>query len=971
MAGGAPRPILPVATFFATQEGDRAEAVDLAALRAYLEQTTLDDPVRKLIHLTIAGWDGADRTPWVKETAAHAPPRRALVYELLEIDASTTAAFDGLFPLTGDGSVIISQDFEPWYTEERRRLGEFYWRAYERHLVDAGWNPDDVSKLDAATSKVVERLSDPARIEAFAARGLVVGYVQSGKTANFTGVIAKAVDAGYRLVIVLTGTVDILRKQTQRRIDMELVGVENIFRGIDPDDPDRVDDVRHVDYFLDEDRLKGRFLRHSFLPSEKGFPDIVRLTLHGSDYKSLNAGITALELTKADRSKPLFDRTNLYATDARLAVVKKNGPVLRKLVRDLRSIKSHLPEIPTLIIDDESDQASLNTVDPKKWKQGQPERTAINGLISQLLGLLPRAQYVGYTATPYANVFVDPSDTEDIFPKDFLLSLERPDGYMGVSDFHDLTASPDDKLTVTTSNRAAFVRDLRAEKGGTAERSELRKALDAFLLSGALKLYRREQSDGARLFRHHTMLVHESVSIAAHREMAELVRDVWQTAGYADPSGADRLADLLESDFRPVHDARAPQLAFPNSFDELRPYVASCRGEILSSDGNPVLVVNGDKDIEQQQLDFDAQPIWRILIGGAKLSRGFTIEGLTTSYYRRRTKQADTLMQMGRWFGFRRGYNDLVRLFIGREEPDGRSIPFDLYEAFEGVVRDEEAFREQLRQYSELVDGRPQIIPRDIPPLVTQHLVTVTPSARNKMFNAEMVIRRTPGEANEPTAYPTDVIDIEHNYWTMAPLLSAAHEPQTLSFPAEPRGDKPDRPAGRYEAKVGFVSATDVVHAIGSCRWLTADYFSPDLAYLDEICGEVKVWVLIAPQTAATPPSLKGVGARSVFVRRRRQGRGGLFGAISDPKHRPPAARVAHARAGWGDAAVEQLATPERGAVLLYPIVESETRTSPRDVVIAFTIFAPASARPTTGQLIQFQAKDKGSPLSPIVEVSD
>src|SRR6185312_2017780 len=109
----------------------------LAALRAYLEQTTFDDPVRKVIHLTLADWDGADQTPWANETAPHTPPRRALVYELLEIDGSTTAAFDELFPVTGSGSVIISQDFEPWYTEERRRSREFYWRAYERHLLNA------------------------------------------------------------------------------------------------------------------------------------------------------------------------------------------------------------------------------------------------------------------------------------------------------------------------------------------------------------------------------------------------------------------------------------------------------------------------------------------------------------------------------------------------------------------------------------------------------------------------------------------------------------------------------------------------------------------------------------------------------------------------------------------------------------------------------------------------------------------
>ncbi|MGY2082797.1 Z1 domain-containing protein [Blastococcus sp. SYSU DS0539] len=966
MEGRKPLPLQPFAAFVAAQGDAPTTDVSLAALREHLSFASGDDPLRKEMHLAIAGWDSATSGEWLEATEPHSSDRRTLVERLLGLDEETASAFDATFPLTGDGSVVISEEFEPWYTPERRAAHEFYWRAYKRHLRDgSGWNGDALTKLDTATTRVVERLSDPTRAQAYQSKGLVVGYVQSGKTANFTGVLAKSIDAGYRLVIVLTGTIDLLRKQTQRRLDMELVGIENIFLGIDPDD---VDLARNIDYFNDEDRVNGKFLAHGFQPSEQGFTDIVRLTRHGSDYRSLNAGITALELQKRNKQKPLFDPENLYATDARLAVVKKNASVLRRLVRDLKSIRSHLGEIPTLIIDDESDQASVNTSDPKKWAQGEVKRTAINKLISELLQLLPRAQYVGYTATPYANVFIDPSDTEDIFPKDFLISLDRPLDYMGVADFHDLDASPDDEKTVANSNEKCFVRDLRAAPGGPDADAELLGALDAFVLSGALKLF-RQSKDPALRFRHHTMLVHESVKMDDHKTLAERVKTAWGRAGYMTPAGLGRLADLLNKDFRSVSTARAPELPFPDTFEELKPYVGQALSKVLESAGNPVLIVNGDKDIDQQNLDFEMRSIWRILVGGTKLSRGFTIEGLTVSYYRRRTKQADTLMQMGRWFGFRKGYRDLVRLYIGRAEPDGlRTI--DLYQSFEAIVRDEEAFRSQLRRYAKLVDGRPQITPRDIPPLVSQHLPTIKPSSRNKMFNAELVLRRSPGEPVEPTAFPTDSGLIEANYQAMVPVLKAASESHELSFPAEPRPSGGVRPGGRFNALVGTLSAEAVLKALGSLHWLRDDYFEPDLAYVREISFDpVTEWVVIAPQQQGEARQLDGVGNRTVASRKRREGRGGLFGALSDPKHRPPAARVVGARPSWGDNYVDSLVSSSRGAMLIYPMVDEETDND-REIIVAFTLFAPLSAQPASGQVIQFRAKDNGRPRAAIVPTS-
>ena len=232
--------------------------------------------------------------------------------------------------------------------------------------------------------------------------------------------------------------------------------------------------------------------------------------------------------------------------------MKKNATVLKRLVGDLKKVRKQLGEIPTLIIDDESDQASVNTTDPRKWKEGETERTSINRLLSELLSLLPRAQYVGYTATPYANVFVDPEDAEDIFPKDFLLALRKPQGYMGVSDFHDLdVVYGEGERNPENSNEKAFVRDLT---GDTLEerRLELAAAMDAFVLAGAIKLYREKAGNKPGAFRHHTMLVNESFKKDDHAETAEIVKSIWNGAGYVSGLGYERLRDLYESDFLPV-----------------------------------------------------------------------------------------------------------------------------------------------------------------------------------------------------------------------------------------------------------------------------------------------------------------------------------------------------------------------------------------------------------------------------------
>lgn len=961
MTASGPRVLLSRVQFEAAERGISAD-VGLDALLAYLTAASLNDDLRKRFHMIVSTWDIAPAgDEWTANSDGRSEERRKQIYVRLGIAAHTALAarFDELFPLQSEAAVVISDVFQPWYTEERRNLNSLYWPAYYGLLERKPWSAEALAGIDEATNQVVERLTDPYRTEARQAKGLVVGYVQSGKTANFAGVIAKAIDAGYRLIIVLTGTIDVLRRQTQRRIDMEIVGRENIIRGTDPNDPEAMSDV---DYQNDED-WPDKFQSFGFLPSTKNMPDIVRLTGANFDYKSLKAGIVAMEFEKIDKTKPLYAQDNLPSSSARVVIVKKNKAVLNKLARDLKSIKTPRGEIPTLIIDDESDQASVNTSNPEKWAAGKTERTAINKAISDLLRLLPRAQYVGYTATPFANVFIDPSDTDDIFPKDFLISLPRPEGYMGVADFHDLDddVEPENR-TIANSNELAFVRDATDARTGDPK---LQECVDAFVLSGALKFYRTAVDK--MKFKHHTMLAHESVTQIDHLDLATEIREIWRNSAYTGIAGLARLKELYTKDFLPVCRARNDGTSFPENFDELKPHIAATVARATELN-DPVIIVNGDKAMASEEIDFDKRSVWRILVGGAKLSRGFTVEGLTISYYRRKTKQADTLMQMGRWFGFRPGFKDLVRLYIGRAEPDGPDRTVDLYEAFEAIVQDEEAFREQLRQYSEMVDGHPQITPRDIPPLVSQHLPWLKPAAANKMFNAELVVRRSAGSLVIPTGYPTDASTKELNFNAVLPLMTAASHKVSLVTPA---GENLDR--STFSAFIGEVDTATFLKAIDGIKWITADYYKPDKTFLHEIKDKVDNWVIIAPQTAevASVRNLPDIGPRTVFQRKLKPPVNKLWGEPTDRKHRPAAQYVSgNFLEDYGDAVLKEYQGPRTGAALIYPMapnVKGLGTPGKGDIVLAVAWITPGSTNVGNLRVVQFRAKNGAHPKDPIV----
>ncbi|MDO4900909.1 Z1 domain-containing protein [Actinomyces sp.] len=921
-----PMDLHPIVSVFLAPTGETIAREEVPGLILDADRNA---PGRRKFHIRLGEWDAEKDAVWTDGTVERTSERRALIMRLLGISDDAAERIREAFPVFADRTTVIAApDWTPWYDEERRGAHHFYWDGY-RSLLESRLPAESVADIDAATTDIVGRLADPSGSEPYQSKGLVVGHVQSGKTANFTGVIAKAIDAGYRLIIVLTGTVEILRSQTQRRLDMELIGRENILGGIDEQDEDLLADVDYVSTD-DADWRAGRFVSYGAGFTNAGVPAIRRLTGAKDDYEMLRAGLDALDPRAghelSDPTRPMWHPDNIHRTDVRIAVVKKNKTVLTKLVNDLRRIKARTVEIPTLIIDDEADQASVNTVNPKK--SGQAQRTAINRLIAELMRRLRRAQYVGYTATPFANVFISPEDAEDIFPRDFIVSLSAPKEYRGGRAYHDFEQlTSEEKKNPAVSNECAFVRDLRGDDDVDPKQvdEELLSALDAFVLTGAIKLWRAEaRAELAGSFRHHTMLVHESVKQAEHAELGDRIRRLWRRAGYGSPASMNRLRSLFDEDFAVVSASRQweEDLPQPDSFDAVGPFIGEVLDLVMAGGADPVVIVNGDKDQQYNQVDFQRDRVWRILVGGTKLSRGFTLEGLTVTYFKRRAAQADALMQMGRWFGYRPGYSDLVRLYMAREIKGPRGAVYDLYDAFGAIMQDEEQFRDQLATFARIKeDGRPAVKPIDVPPLVFQQLPWLRPTGRNKMYNAKLDFSGIGGVLQDFPRQPDrgDGGTNKRHFELVRPWFE-----RDLFGPVEefeyrdPSGNR----RRTFKGRVAVVPAEEMLSVLDGFEWVEKFDFTPTLEMIRRAMAEerLKDWAVLLPLLEGTPEKTVD-GLRIPMLRRtRRPDRGGFSGssfrqrdAIETIAGKPDATGE---HSPGGDAALAYR-TRTRGAMLL------------------------------------------------------
>lgn len=535
-----------------------------------------------------------------------------------------------------------------WYVGERRKPGPFMQRYLEK-LQDAGWPQDSVDELEESTAKILETMENPERPGSWDWRGLVVGDVQSGKTASYAGVVNRAADAGYRIIIILAGMHNILRLQTQKRFDSDFLGYDTNPTNIVPGQPMPVIGVGEFNALLSVDSVTNASLRGDF------------------------SQVIAEKANFSPVSQPC------------VLVVKKNAKVLENLNNWIARRTAASRAAPALIIDDEADQASVDTKDQPLLEDGtfdedyEPKR--VNGEIRKLLMKFDRRLYVGYTATPFANIFIhDDRHAEgfgdDLFPATFIVQLTPPDDYFGPGGVFGTNDEADNigmplirPLEQTEENWIPEKHDKNFQprfNGQDLIPPSLEEAIDSFLISCAARAARGQERE------HKSMLVHVSrfvdVHNEVHRQVEKYLRETRSMISNGDRETIDRLQAMWETDFRRTTEAVLPTVFGRNIIQVTWQQVLEKLAD--SSDKIEVMTANGKSKSDIDYDSFKEAGRSLIAIGGDKLSRGLTLEGLSVSYFLRISRQYDSLLQMGRWFGYRRGFADLCRLYTTDDMED-------------------------------------------------------------------------------------------------------------------------------------------------------------------------------------------------------------------------------------------------------------------------------------------------------------
>lgn len=555
--------------------------------------------------------------------------------------------------VTEQGPALILRNTEgarpaQWYVGDRRKPGPFMQRYLEK-LQEASWPQESIDQLEESTARILESMENPERLGSWDWRGLVVGDVQSGKTASYAGVVNRAADAGYRIIIVLAGMHNILRLQTQKRFDSDFLGYDTNPKNIVPGQPMPVIGVGEFNTLLSVDSVTNASL-------------------------------------KGDFSQVIAEKANFSpVSQPCVLVVKKNAKVLENLNNWIARRSAASRAAPALIIDDEADQASIDTKDQPLLEDGtfaedyEPKR--VNGEIRKLLMKFDRRVYVGYTATPFANIFIHDDRRaegfgDDLFPAAFIVQLTPPDDYFGPSgvfgtnDEADNTGIPLARpLEQTEENWIPEKHDKSYKprfNGQDVIPPSLEEAIDSFLLSCAARAARGQERE------HKSMLVHVSryvdVHNEVHRQVEKYLRETRSMISNGDRQTLERFQSMWETDFQETTKEVLPTVfgrnIVPVSWQQVLETLAD------SADKIQVMTANGKSKSDIDYDSFKESGRSLIAIGGDKLSRGLTLEGLSVSYFLRISRQYDSLLQMGRWFGYRRGFADLCRLYTTDDMQD-------------------------------------------------------------------------------------------------------------------------------------------------------------------------------------------------------------------------------------------------------------------------------------------------------------
>ena len=565
----------------------------------------------------------SNRPPTEAEVSAIATQlRTAFPVSQEEFDALLKRIYAKVSISMDMGTALVAEH-KPWLSARKPSIDPHYWDRFNQLLTNRGWPKQVTSTLDGVTDELLDLLGNPVLKDRFNVRGLVVGDVQSGKTATYTALTCKAADAGYKLIILLTGTLENLRRQTQERLDEGFVGL---------DSSGELTTVK-----------MGRAIGVGIINPKNP------------------AGVFTSRLR--DFNKNLVESLGFRLDGFNvpiLLVIKKNKSILDNLEKWLVEYNAG-PDgtiaAPVLVIDDEADFASVNT------RKAEESPAEINKRIRSLLAKFAHSSYVGFTATPFANVFIDPDTTDemvknDLFPRDFIYGLEPPSNYVGPQAIFGESSTQE---TLRPVDDADTIFPDKHKSGLQIEElpPSLYEAGQSFLIANTIRDLRGEGPT------HRSMLVNVSLFTAVQDQITALLH-AWLSQIQQDVrnfSQLDASEALLNSGIKDLHGTWQREYAGTEfTWEQIQ---AGLVDGLL-----PISVKAVNQHTGASSLDFRQHQdhgLRVIVVGGNSLSRGLTLEGLTVSYFFRFTKMYDSLLQMGRWFGYRDGYKDLCRIWLSDE----------------------------------------------------------------------------------------------------------------------------------------------------------------------------------------------------------------------------------------------------------------------------------------------------------------
>jgi hypothetical protein len=665
--------------------------------------------------------------------------------ESIEIDAD--ALISDLMHLFSVGveeaTVLEDHDLTrhiPWLTNRRVDIRWRFWNRYVTYLEqDFGMPPSVVANLDNMTDMILERLENPDREGSWDRRGMVVGSVQSGKTANYIGLINKAVDAGYKLIIVLAGIHNNLRAQTQIRVDEGVLGFDT-----------------QMNRCLNTD---NRWIGVGNIPSNE------TLVIH-----SLTSSIE-----QGDFKRSVADNIGvMIGGDPVILVMKKNSHLLKNLIKWVLHVRGEtkpngrriIKNVPLLLIDDEADNASINTRNSDNTNTDSV--SAINGKIRNLLDSFEKSAYIGYTATPFANIFINPDaegDTygRDLFPESFIINVKAPTNYVGPAKVFGLDGDIDagiegrDGLPIVYeiddfSSPSGFPPQHKKDHVPTVLPDTLKHAIKCFILTCSARLARGHNN------KHNSMLIHVSRFVAVQNNVKDLVetylyalkRRIEFGDGNRTPPLLDELKNIWNDEYISTSQCLGADAGTEINWETVCSKLHAAASKIH------VMAVNGSAKEALDYFEQKEQGLSVIAVGGNKLSRGLTLEGLSISYFLRTSRMYDTLMQMGRWFGYRPDYLDLCRLYSTRQ-----LIAWYRHIALVDV--------ELRREFDYMVNAG--LTPKDYGLRVRTHPGGMIISALNKMCHSRRLELSWAGVLVQTTQLPKDIDRISNNQATTEELL--------------------------------------------------------------------------------------------------------------------------------------------------------------------------------------------------------